>query len=110
MPKRCATGATASMLGATRPKRFMTNVCRMREFYLTACEMLFRNGPLMIQLAHRRDAVPLTRDYVYERKTRQHWNEPLATPSSSFGEAVEANPYRPMRVPQNSVSNSMPTA
>ena len=59
--------------------------CRMWEFYLAACEMLFRNGPLMvfqIQLAHRRDAVPLTRDYItdYEReafveapvKRRQH--------------------------------------
>ena len=41
--------------------------CRMWEFYLTACEMLFRNGDLMvfqIQLAHERDAVPLTRDYI----------------------------------------------
>ena len=41
--------------------------CRMWEFYLAACEMLFRNGPLMvfhIQLARSRDAVPLTRDYV----------------------------------------------
>jgi cyclopropane-fatty-acyl-phospholipid synthase len=39
----------------------------MWEFYLAACEMLFRNGPLMVfhlQLAQRRDAVPLTRDYV----------------------------------------------
>ncbi len=47
--------------------------CRMWEFYLAVCEMLFRNGPLMvfqIQLAHRRDAVPLTRDYItdYERE------------------------------------------
>jgi cyclopropane-fatty-acyl-phospholipid synthase len=47
--------------------------CRMWDFYLTVCEMLFRNGPLMvfqIQLAHRRDAVPLTRDYItnYERQ------------------------------------------
>jgi len=41
--------------------------CRMWEFYLAGCEMLFRNGPLMvfhIQLAHLRDAVPLTRDYI----------------------------------------------
>lgn len=41
--------------------------CRMWEFCLVACEMLFRNGPLMvfqIQLTHRRDAVPLTRDYL----------------------------------------------
>ena len=47
--------------------------CRMWEFYLAACEMLFRNGPLMVfhmQLAQRRDAVPLTRDYIsdFERE------------------------------------------
>lgn len=46
--------------------------CRMWEFYLASCEMLFRKGDLMvfqIQLAHRRDAVPLTRDYItdYDR-------------------------------------------
>lgn len=41
--------------------------CRMWEFYLAACEMLFRNGPLMVfqvQLSHRKDAVPVTRDYI----------------------------------------------
>ena len=41
--------------------------CRMWEFYLSACEMMFRNGELMVfqlQLAHRPDAVPLTRDYI----------------------------------------------
>jgi cyclopropane-fatty-acyl-phospholipid synthase len=41
--------------------------CRMWEFYLTTAEMSFLNRKLMvfqIQLAHRRDAVPLTRDYI----------------------------------------------
>lgn len=41
--------------------------CRMWEFYLAACEMAFRNGSLMVfqlQLAKRRDTVPLTRDYI----------------------------------------------
>lgn len=47
--------------------------CRMWEFYLAACEMMFRQGDLMvfqIQLAHDPDAVPLTRDYIadYERR------------------------------------------
>lgn len=45
--------------------------CRMWEFYLAACEMLFREGPLMVfqlQLAHRRDAVPLTRDYITDHE------------------------------------------
>lgn len=47
--------------------------CRMWEFYLTASEMLFRNGPLMVfqlQLAHRNDAVPLTRDYITDNEGR----------------------------------------
>jgi len=49
--------------------------CRMWEFYLAACEMMFRNGELMVfqlQLAHERDAVPLTRDYItdFERQDR----------------------------------------
>lgn len=47
--------------------------CRMWEFYLALCEMAFRNGPMMvfqIQLARRRDAVPLTRDYIAEAERR----------------------------------------
>lgn len=45
--------------------------CRMWEFYLAACEAAFRHGPMMvfqIQLARRRDAVPLTRDYIADRE------------------------------------------
>jgi cyclopropane-fatty-acyl-phospholipid synthase len=45
--------------------------CRMWEYYLATSEMSFRNGSLMVfqlQLAHRRDAVPLTRDYINERQ------------------------------------------
>ncbi len=41
--------------------------CRMWEFYLTACEISFREMGQMVfqmQLARRQDAVPLTRDYV----------------------------------------------
>ncbi len=41
--------------------------CRMWEFYLAASEAGFRNGRTMVfqlQLAHRRDAVPLTRAYI----------------------------------------------
>ena len=44
--------------------------CRMWEFYLALEEAAFRRGGLMvfqIQLAKRVDAVPLARDYVYER-------------------------------------------
>lgn len=41
--------------------------CRMWEFYLSMCEMAFRNGPIMvfqIQLACQRDAVPSHRNYI----------------------------------------------
>jgi cyclopropane-fatty-acyl-phospholipid synthase len=48
---------------------FDERFCRMWEYYLAACEMMFRNGDLMVfqlQLARKRDAVPLTRDYLYD--------------------------------------------
>ena len=41
--------------------------CRMFEFYLSGCELAFRRMGHMnwqVQLAHRPDAVPLTRDYI----------------------------------------------
>ena len=44
--------------------------CRMWEFYLAGAEMAFRHGRMMVfqlQLAHRPDAVPLTRDYLYQK-------------------------------------------
>jgi cyclopropane-fatty-acyl-phospholipid synthase len=53
--------------GALYDERF----CRMWEYYLAACEMMFRNGDLMvfqIQLAHEPDAVPLTRDHIVDRE------------------------------------------
>ncbi|MEO3429167.1 cyclopropane-fatty-acyl-phospholipid synthase family protein [Pelagibius sp. CAU 1746] len=43
--------------------------CRMWETYLIGCEMGFRYQGLMvfqIQIAKKIDAVPLTRDYIYE--------------------------------------------
>jgi len=57
--------------------------CRMWEFYLAVCEMAFRNGRLMvfqIQLAKRRDTVPLTRDYISEAEsiTSQTDSEPTS--------------------------------
>ncbi len=47
--------------------------CRMWEFYLAACEVVFRNGTQMvfqIQLAHNKYAVPRTRDYLYAPPAR----------------------------------------
>ncbi|MCK8462435.1 cyclopropane-fatty-acyl-phospholipid synthase family protein [Aliiroseovarius sp. S1339] len=43
---------------------------RMWRFYLAACEQTFRNGPQAVfqfQLSRYIDAVPPTRDYIYDR-------------------------------------------
>lgn len=43
--------------------------CRMWEFYLAGCEAGFRHGGLLnfqIQLSKRIDAVPLTRNYIFD--------------------------------------------
>jgi cyclopropane-fatty-acyl-phospholipid synthase len=45
--------------------------CRMWEFYLAACEAGFRHNGLVvfqIQLTHRVDTLPLTRDYIQTRE------------------------------------------
>ncbi|HUN97140.1 MAG TPA: cyclopropane-fatty-acyl-phospholipid synthase family protein [Bradyrhizobium sp.] len=45
--------------------------CRMWEFYLAGSEMAFRYDNLMVfqlQLANRVDAVPLTRNYIFEHE------------------------------------------
>ena len=47
--------------------------CRMWEFYLAGCEMAFRHGGLVVfqvQLMKQPDAVPITRDYMYESERR----------------------------------------
>ncbi len=43
--------------------------CRMWEFYLAACEATFRftpHGVFQVQLTRRIDALPYTRDYMYD--------------------------------------------
>ncbi|MDF3604838.1 cyclopropane-fatty-acyl-phospholipid synthase [Paracoccus sp. DMF-8] len=47
--------------------------CRMWEFYLAGSEASFRLGDMVvfqIQMAHRNDAVPITRDYLATEETR----------------------------------------
>jgi len=49
-------------------QRFGERFCRMWEFYLLASEASFRADSLVVfhfQLAHGRDRLPLTRDYLY---------------------------------------------
>ena len=70
--------------------------CRMWEFYLAACEAGFRYNHLVvfqIQLAHRLDAVPMTRDYIEAVKQQ--------LPALSGGgntDTVKANACRESRV------------
>jgi cyclopropane-fatty-acyl-phospholipid synthase len=50
--------------------------CRMWEFYLVSAEMMFRTGSQLVfhmQLARKRDAAPIVRDYITEaqRQLRQ---------------------------------------
>ena len=49
--------------------------CRMWRYYLLASELTFRHNwqcVFQVQLAHRQDAVPLTRDYLYPPRTEVH--------------------------------------
>ena len=48
--------------------------CRMWRYYLVASELTFRSGRqcvFQVQLAHKQTAVPLTRDYLYDRAEAQ---------------------------------------
>jgi cyclopropane-fatty-acyl-phospholipid synthase len=53
--------------------------CRMWRYYLVASELTFRlhhQCVFQFQLAHRQDAVPLTRDYLYRDTARQGRKKP----------------------------------
>ncbi|SDZ34098.1 cyclopropane-fatty-acyl-phospholipid synthase [Jannaschia faecimaris] len=55
---------------------------RMWRFYLVACEQTFRHGPQAVyqfQVSRSVDAVPLTRDYIYDR------SDPRPTPRAITG-------------------------
>lgn len=46
---------------------------RMWEFYLAGAEQAFRNGGMVnwqLQYVKRRDAIPMTRDYMHEESAR----------------------------------------
>jgi len=56
---------------AAEPERYDERFRRMWELYLAGSEMAFRHGGLMVwqlQLARRVDAVPVTRDYMFDRE------------------------------------------
>ena len=61
--------ANRAQIAAMYDERF----CRMWEFYLISAEMMFRTGSQLVfhmQLARRRDAAPVVRDYVTDTQRR----------------------------------------
>ena len=67
--------ANRAAIAAMYDERF----CRMWEFYLISAEMMFRTGSQLVfhmQLARRRDAAPIVRDYVVETQRRYRAIEP----------------------------------
>ena len=69
-----ASGASASSPIATRWQAlYDERFCRMWEFYLAGSEISFRYWDLMnfqIQIARDQQALPLTRDYMWEAEER----------------------------------------
>jgi cyclopropane-fatty-acyl-phospholipid synthase len=67
--------ANREKIAAMYDERF----CRMWEFYLISAEMMFRTGSQLVfhmQLARRRDAAPIVRDYVTDAQRRYREIEP----------------------------------
>ncbi|MFL5171310.1 MAG: class I SAM-dependent methyltransferase, partial [Microvirga sp.] len=67
--------ANRATIAAMYDERF----CRMWEFYLISAEMMFRTGSQLVfhmQLARRRDAAPIVRDYLVETQRRYRAIEP----------------------------------
>ena len=67
-PRRWRTGRAASRPTAPRSREmYDERFCRMWEFYLISAEMMFRTGSQLVfhmQLAKKRDAAPIVRDYI----------------------------------------------
>ena len=67
--------ANRAKIAAMYDERF----CRMFEFYLISCELMFRTGSQLVfhmQLARQRDAVPLQRDYITHVQAEYMAQEP----------------------------------
>ena len=66
--------ANRDRIAAMYDERF----CRMWEFYLVSAEMMFLTGSQLVfqmQLARRRDAVPIVRDYIADVQRRYRETE-----------------------------------
>ena len=80
------TNAAEAEIVALYDERFF----RMWQFYLAGAEAAFRHGGLVnwqVQFLRRRDAVPMTRDYMFEEERRLRELE--APPARPFAVAAE---------------------
>ena len=71
--------ANRAKIAAMYDERF----CRMWEFYLISAEMMFRTGSQLVfhmQLARKRDAAPIVRDYVTDLQRRYRQIETESRP------------------------------
>ena len=69
--------------------------CRMWEFYLISAEMMFRTGSQLVfhmQLARKRDAAPIVRDYITDLQRR--YREMEAGCPSAWGRTAAATAAR----------------
>ena len=67
---------------------FDARFCRMWEFYLISAEMMFRTGSQLVfqmQLARKRDAVPIVRDYITDLQREYRAREGEALPAARTG-------------------------
>jgi cyclopropane-fatty-acyl-phospholipid synthase len=76
--------ANRGKIAAMYDERF----CRMWEFYLISAEMMFRTGSQLVfhmQLARKRDAAPIVRDYVtdLQRQYREIETDRLESPAGA---------------------------
>jgi cyclopropane-fatty-acyl-phospholipid synthase len=79
--------ANRAKIAAMYDERF----CRMWEFYLISAEMMFRTGSQLVfhmQLARKRDAVPIVRDYItdVQRRYREAEARSSLSPLAGRGE------------------------
>lgn len=64
-------------------KMYDERFCRMWEFYLISAEMMFRTGSQEVfhmQLARKRDAAPIVRDYITDVQRKYEQVEAIWTP------------------------------
>lgn len=64
--------------------------CRMWDFYLAASESAFRWQHMMVfqmQMAHKQEAVPLTRDYIYREEARLRAHDKAALQEEAIAPA-----------------------